>query len=317
MLLSAQLLDDLDFSWYSQGDPRWKYDNLGYSRWNTIGKSGCVLTCLSMLFNSEASNQQVTPEQLNNWLIENKGYSYSDMRWEIVAKYDGDGKGIEFVARTDRRNDWKFLSNQLELGRKVLVKVRGRQHWVVITKRNGPYNSANSYEVYDPGTPIFQKKTLAKWGGFRAARSFSGNWVNRDQIKMNDDVALLATDSLDTFLYNHFEVENPAELYVNIENGLNVALAGYFSLGLYTSENKFIDIIGFPMYLTINPKNNKEVLFGIEGVDDMLKTNYQIKLLYAKSLDDKGKPQNALVLNPSGLETFSFKMEEMEKSSGN
>ena len=89
----SQVIDELNFSWYSQADERWKYENLGYSRYNTIGKSGCVLTCLSMLFNSEASSPQVTPEELNAWLIKNNGYALSDMRWEVVVRFDGDNTG--------------------------------------------------------------------------------------------------------------------------------------------------------------------------------------------------------------------------------
>lgn len=312
-ILCAQVIDDQDFSWYSQGDARWKYNNLGYSNYNTIGRSGCVLTSLSMLFNSEASNPQVTPEELNAWLIKNNGYSNADMRWEVVANFDGENKGVELVGKTDRRNDWDFLSEQISKGNKVITKVgSSRSHWVVITAMSGDGRSASSYEVNDPGLPAYKKRYLSHWGGFKAARAFSGNWVTREQLVMDDNVKLLAADSLDTFMYNRYNVENPAELYISIDNSLNVPVTGYYSLGLYNSDNKYVTTIGFPMYLTLKNNEKKEILFPIDGIDKILNTNYQIKLMYAKSLDDEGKPQNALVLNPSGVNTYSFKLEVMD-----
>jgi hypothetical protein len=271
-----------------------------------------------MLFNSEASNPQVTPEELNAWLIKNNGYSNADMRWEVVANFDGEGKGVELVGRTDRRNDWDFLSEHIMKGNKVIVKVgSSRGHWVVITAMNGSTRSAGSYEVNDPGLPAYKKRYLSHWGGFRAARAFSGNWVTRDQLVMDEDVKLLAADSLDTFMYNLYDVQNPAELYVNIDNSLDVPVTGYYSLGLFSTDNAFITTIGFPMYLTVKKKEKKEILFPIDGIDKILKSNNQIKLMYAKSLDSEGKPQNALVLNPSGVHTYSFKLEVMDFNTDN
>ncbi len=316
--LSCQVIDDLDFSWYSQADERWKFDNLGYSRYNTIGRSGCVLTCLSMLFNSEASNPLVTPEELNAWLIKNNGYAHADMRWEVVDNFDGENKGVELVGRSDKRNQWAFLAENIEKGNKVITKVgSGRGHWVLIIGKNGPDNKASSYEVNDPGLPVYKKRTLAHWGGFRAARAFSGDWVTRDQLKLDQQIKILEADSLDTFMYNLYNVNNPADLYVGIDNSLNVPISGYFSIGLYSSDNQFISTIGFPMFLTIKENEKKEVLFPIEGINQLLTSSYQLKLIFAKSLDQEGKPQNALVLNPQGIKSFRYKIEKMDFISDN
>jgi len=312
-IVYSEVIDDLEFSWYSQGDVRWKYENLGYSRYNTIGRSGCVLTCLSMLFNSEASNPNVTPEELNSWLIRNSGYANSDMRWEIVAQFDGVGEGVELVGECNSRNDWDFISDNIDRGNKVITKVGGgRGHWVLIVGKSGPYNRASSYEVNDPGLPAYKKRTLDHWGGFRVARAFSGEWVTRDQLRMNNDARILAADSLDTFMYSMYDVKNPAELYVSIDNSLKVPITGYFTIGIYSQDNKFISTIGIPLYVTVNRFEKKEVLFTIDSIDNVVKSNCQIKLIYAKSLDPQGNPQNALVLNPSGLNSYSFKLEEMD-----
>lgn len=55
------------FNWYSQNDERWKSEQLGSGK-RSIGSSGCVLSCLSMLLNAEASNEYMTPDRLNEWL---------------------------------------------------------------------------------------------------------------------------------------------------------------------------------------------------------------------------------------------------------
>jgi hypothetical protein len=309
----SQVIDELNFSWYSQADERWKYENLGYSRYNTIGKSGCVLTCLSMLFNSEASSPQVTPEELNAWLIKNNGYALSDMRWEVVVRFDGDNTGVELEGMTNKRNDWSFISHHLEKGNKVITKVgSGRGHWVLIVGKNGAYNRAASYEVNDPGLATYRKRTLAHWGGFRAARAFSGNWVTRDQLKLNNDAQIIAADSLDALMYKLYNVIDPAELYVNINNSLNAPITGYYLLGVFSQDNKFINTMGSPIKITLNEGETKDVLFTIETFENIKKSNYQIKLLYAKSLDKSGTPQNALVLNPTGFNYYTLTPENIE-----
>ena len=47
-------------------------------------------------------------------------------------------------------------------------------------------------------------------------------------------------------------------------------------------------------------RRDKRCAFTIETFEN-IKSNYQIKLLYAKSLDKSGTPQNALVLNQRDL----------------
>jgi hypothetical protein len=135
------------FNWYSQNDERWKSEQLGSGR-TSIGNSGCVLSCLSMLLNAEASNEYITPDRLNEWLKKNGGYAGSNMRWQIPGEIDGNGLGLELVAQSKVKNDWDFLSSELAKGNKVIVKVTGRRsHWVLVVKQDGSKDKPSSYII--------------------------------------------------------------------------------------------------------------------------------------------------------------------------
>ena len=97
------LINATNFSWFSQNDSRWKYNRLGRS--TSIGRSGCVVSCLSMLLNAEASNPYMTPDKLNNWLRKNGGYSGNNMRWQIPGLIDGEGLGMELEAQSTSYNN--------------------------------------------------------------------------------------------------------------------------------------------------------------------------------------------------------------------
>lgn len=43
----------------SQNDPSWKYKRLGLNNPNTIGKWGCLLTCMAMVGNRFAKNYKI------------------------------------------------------------------------------------------------------------------------------------------------------------------------------------------------------------------------------------------------------------------
>src|SRR4030067_635192 len=57
----------LEFRVYSQNDPIWKNKLLGFSQDLTIGKYGCLLTCLSMV--SSGYGYEVDPASLNDKLV--------------------------------------------------------------------------------------------------------------------------------------------------------------------------------------------------------------------------------------------------------
>ena len=65
----------------SQRDNRWKYIKLGWSNDTNIGSHGCLITCLSMLWDT-------TPDKVNEWLKNNNGYvNLNLVNWEKVPGF--------------------------------------------------------------------------------------------------------------------------------------------------------------------------------------------------------------------------------------
>jgi hypothetical protein len=289
-----------DFPWFSQGDARWKTDKLGQSKRTTIGRSGCVLSCLSMLLNAEASNPQITPGDLNAWLKKNGGYYGRNMRWQIAGDIDGSGKGLELVAQIQRINDWKFLSEQLALGNKVIVKVRSRRsHWVLVTKQVGPYNLASSYQINDPGMASYKDRTLAHFNGFKAARSYSGNWLDEDAFTLDTEIQVVPVESDEFILYDMVNSPHPADVYVRIENKLQVPVSGYFLLGLFDSENNFIQTVDYE-YGTVEPGQFYDLIYQMDDVTKISQQKYYVNILYSKYFSNMPSLNETLALAKSG-----------------
>lgn len=274
-----------DFSWFSQNDSRWKSERLGSSR-SSIGSSGCVLSCLSMLLNNEATNPHMTPNRLNDWLRKNGGYSGSNMRWQVPGEIDGSGLGLELVAQSTKRNDWEFLSAELDKGNKVIVKVAGRRsHWVLVTKREGDANKAESYVVNDPGMTKFEKRTLGYWGGFRSARSYSGNWLNEEAFDLESEIYVVPVQNEEFFLYDIHKLPHPADVYVTLENKLPVDISGYFLLGMFDADGKFIRTIDYE-YNTVAANGTLDLLYELPDVNPLNKEKQNLRIVYSKYFSD-------------------------------
>ncbi len=271
----------VDFPWYSQGDDRWKQDRLGRSR-TTIGRSGCVLSCLSMLLNAEASNPHITPDELNSWLRRNGGFAGANMRWQVPGEMDGNGCGLELVAQDKKANNWRFLSDQLAQGNKVIVKVAGRRsHWVLVTKQEGPYNKASSYTINDPGMETYKHRTLAHFGGFKAARSYSGNWLDEAAFDLESDIQVVPVDSDEYLFYDLVKSPRPADVYVRIENTLPVSITGYFILGLFDKNNNFVRTLDNEI-ATIDPNGHYDLIYEMSDVSALQNDSCYVNILYSK-----------------------------------
>ncbi len=170
----------LKLQWYSQVNSQWSAAQLGTCS-STIGSSGCVISCGSMLLTSEVSgNADYTPATLNSWLKSNSGYSAGcDVIWTKIADADGSG-GLTYVTSTGTANNWSWLDQQLNLCRKAIVRVltpSGSTHYVVVKARVGSTGVASSYQVLDPGTTVYSTKTLANFNNtFYAGYAYSGTW---------------------------------------------------------------------------------------------------------------------------------------------
>jgi hypothetical protein len=300
LLLSAMAgLFAADFPWFSQGDARWKTDKLGQSKRSTIGRSGCVLSCLSMLLNAEASNPQITPGDLNTWLKKNGGYYGRNMRWQIPGEIDGNGKGLELVAQIQRVNDWKFLSEQLALGNKVIVKVRSRRsHWVLVTKQVGPFDQASSYQINDPGMASYKDRTLAHFKGFKAARSYSGNWLDEEAFTLDTEIKVVPVESDEFILYDMVNSVYPADVYVRIENKLQVPVTGYFLLGLFDKDNNFLQTVDYE-YGTVEPGSYFDLMYEMKDITGITKHEQFVNILYSKYFSNMPSMNETLSLGKS------------------
>jgi len=292
------------FTWYSQVDTRWKQNNLGQGR-SSIGKSGCVLSCLSMLLNAEASNPRVTPDQLNSWLKGNGGYSGNLMRWQIPGEMDGSGLGLELVSQINHDNDWNYLSSELNKGNKVIVKVSGRRsHWVLVVKRDGPANVASSYIVNDPGTSQFVQRTLAHWGGFKAARSYSGNWLDEEAFQLNSEIFVEPVSDDEEFLYELVDQPVPANVYVTLNNELDVPISGFFILGLFDEDDSFVGVVDY-QYNSCEAKAKVDLLYEMTDISPLNENNMDLRIVYSKYFSSMPSMNEVLALPSSGLINFS------------
>lgn len=303
-MLFALCTHAIGFSWFSQTDARWNSEQLGRS--TSIGRSGCVLSCLSMLLNAEASNPYITPDKLNEWLQANGGYSGNNMRWQIPGLIDGDGLGIELQAQSTRYNDWEFLSSELEKGNKVIVKVAGRRsHWVLVVKQDGPANQASSYLVNDPGMKQYENRTLAFWGGFRSARSYSGNWLDEDAFSLSSEIYVVPIPDEECFLYDMSNLPVPADVFVSLQNSLDVEINGFFILGLFDNHDELMYTVDY-QYAELEPSGKLDLLFEMQDFSPLEDESNTLKIIYSKYFSAMPSRFDTLDLEHSGLRNLTI-----------
>ncbi len=152
--------------YFSQLDSRWAKNMLGTCQGETIGKSGCAITSVSMIFKYHERNLDIDPGKLNEWLKKNCGYvSGCQIIWAASVRY---AKNIVLEAdvwTTKLSAMDPYLNRLLPVIAKVLFN--GLPHYVVVTyKYNGIYyindpngsgkdlrfynNSISRFIVYSP-----------------------------------------------------------------------------------------------------------------------------------------------------------------------
>jgi hypothetical protein len=303
LAITITLIQATGFSWFSQSDARWKSNRLGGG--TSIGKSGCVVSCLSMLLNAEASNPYMTPGKLNDWLRKNGGYSGNNMRWQIPGLIDGDGLGMELEGQSTRYNDWNFLEDELTKGNKVIVKVAGRRsHWVLVVRRDGPKDKASSYLVNDPGMTEYEERTLAYWGGFRSARSYSGNWLDEQAFNLNSEINVVPIAAEEGFLYDIYELPLPADVFVTLQNNLNVEIQGFFILGLFDAEENLVYTVDAE-YAQIDAAGEIDLLYEMSDYSPLEKGENTLKIIYSKYFSDMPSRYDTLNLEPIGIRNLT------------
>jgi SH3-like domain-containing protein len=135
---------------YSQQDPRWKDEKLGFGAPNeTIGYVGSALTSVAMLLNGHGYAE--TPYSLNRKLMNNSGFMGAAIVWGAVSRiYQKISlKAIILCYDTDAPLDQ--IDAAIAGGQPVLVQVDFSQqdglqtHWVMLYARQG-----DDYLMLDP-----------------------------------------------------------------------------------------------------------------------------------------------------------------------
>lgn len=155
---------------YSQMDPRWKDDPLGLDNSTTIGKFGCLLTCMTMV--ADGFGNDVTPQALNEKMKAAGGFQGALV---IPAVLPNVLPGIRYQKYIQCNNPPAPIADidaTLDAGLPVIVEVDyspapGMQnHWIVLYDRQG-----DDYFIQDPWPyPVESKKvTLTSRYGFAGA----------------------------------------------------------------------------------------------------------------------------------------------------
>ncbi len=132
------------FPYYSQLDLKWAKKQLGTCQGSTIGREGCVITCISMVLKYYDRNLDIDPGKLNDWLKRDNGYiNGCEMIWSAPLHYVKNLK-LETIAYTTKISD---IDQYLFKFKPVMVKVSyfGLPHYVVVTSK-----FLNKYYIQDP-----------------------------------------------------------------------------------------------------------------------------------------------------------------------
>jgi len=258
-----------------------------------------------MLLNAEATNQHMTPDRLNDWLRKNGGYSGNNMRWQIPGEIDGSGLGLELVGQSNKRNDWDFLSKQLEQGNKVIVKVTGRRsHWVLVVERKGAAGKAASYYVNDPGMEKYQERTLAYFGGFRSARAYSGNWLDEEAFDLESEINIVPVSTDELFLYDIQYLPHPADVFVTLNNKLPVDISGFFILGLFDEEGSFVRTVDYE-YASVKASGNLDLLYELPDIKPLNEEHQSLRIVYSKYFSAMPTMSESIELIDKGIRNYT------------
>lgn len=137
--------------YYSQQDPQWKADMLGFGTGSqdTIGYVGCALTSVAMLLSGYGFT--VTPRALNESLKAVNGFSGSNIRWDAVNKVAPQVSLKTNVKCETSDAPLGQIDASLAAGKPVVVRVDGsaspglQWHYVLVYAKKG-----NDYLMLDP-----------------------------------------------------------------------------------------------------------------------------------------------------------------------
>ena len=136
--------------YYSQQDPRWKTDILGFGDpGDTIGYVGCALTSVAMLISGYGYTE--TPKTLNKKLKDVGGFASAGIRWGSVSQIYPQVSLKSFIPCTNSDAPLAQIDAAIAAGQPAIVMVDSTPapglltHWVVLYARKG-----DDYLMLDP-----------------------------------------------------------------------------------------------------------------------------------------------------------------------
>jgi hypothetical protein len=136
--------------YYSQQDPKWKQDILGFGDpGDTIGYVGCALTSVAMLLSGHGFIE--TPKTLNKKLQNVGGFASAGIRWGSVSQIYPQVNMKSFISCASTDAPLTQIDASIAAGQPVIVMVDNspaaglQTHWVVLYAKDG-----NDYLMLDP-----------------------------------------------------------------------------------------------------------------------------------------------------------------------
>ncbi|HKY55637.1 MAG TPA: SH3 domain-containing protein [Anaerolineales bacterium] len=174
--------------YYSQQDPQWKGDKLGFGKQesDTIGYIGCALTSVAMMLSGHGYTE--TPKTLNKKLQSVDGFAGAGIRWYQVSQLYPQIRINSIIKCNDTPAPLAQIDAALAAGQPAIVQVDSTAapgvltHYVVLYARKG-----NDYLMLDPWPyqPDVKKET------YLLPRYSQGNPLQRSilQIVLYENVA--------------------------------------------------------------------------------------------------------------------------------
>ncbi|MBE0671114.1 MAG: SH3 domain-containing protein [Anaerolineales bacterium] len=136
--------------YYSQQDPQWKSDILGFGDpADTIGYVGCALTSVAMLLSGHGYVE--TPKTLNKKLQAVGGFASAGIRWGAVSQVVPQISVKSNISCNNVEAPLGLIDSSIAAGQPVIVMVDNspaaglQTHWVVLYAREG-----SDYLMLDP-----------------------------------------------------------------------------------------------------------------------------------------------------------------------
>jgi hypothetical protein len=159
-----------DFVSFRQGgETPWGDLQLGQEEDVSIREAGCAMTSAAMCI-STVLGREVTPQELDELLDANTGYSGSLLKWDVAASASGTQYESAFYDRDDLNERMNtYPGNPIAMQVMVTEPVRGSDgqplinpdgtpqtrewpHWVVVTHAEPGPNGETIYHAVDPAT---------------------------------------------------------------------------------------------------------------------------------------------------------------------